>query len=364
MVDSILIKANKYIKNSRPYLPEDTICDTFRNNSFMELAFMSKRCPNDACGACIMCDYGVLQGEKSASVYIAEMNKILDKEKGIEYLLICTNGSILNPNQISEETLYKILKAAANTDIPHIIIEAHYNDISEQKLANIKQIMPDKNLTLELGLETVSQYYQDTLIMKHINIANFDKTISMIQNYKFNVDINILLGLPFLSAKEQFDETLKTVEWTLERGCNPVIFPVNIKPYTLLMHMYKNSFYTPVSHWLLILLLDAVEAEQLSKITIAYYGNRTEDYYDMAEQPIFPGCCEVCQAPIEIFYAEFCKEENSIKRKNLLQNILAFKQCDCLSDLKNQINQTAKSNFHERYASYTRFLHKEFDAHI
>lgn len=364
MVDNILIKANKYIKNFRPYLSEDTICDTFRNNSFMELTFMSKRCPNDTCGSCIMCDYGALQGEKSASVYIEEMNKILAQEKDIKYLLICANGSILNPNQISEETLYKILKAIVKTDIPHIIIEAHYNDISEQKLSTIKQIMPDKNLTLELGLETISQYYQDTLIMKHINIANFNKTISMIQNYNISVDINILLGLPFLSVKEQFDETLKTVDWTLEHGCNPVIFPVNIKPYTLLMHMYKNSFYTPISHWLLILLLDAIEVEQLSKITIAYYGNRTEDYYDMAERPIFPNCCEVCHTPIERFYAEFCKEENSIKRKNLLQNILAFRQCNCLSNLKKQLNQTVKSNFKKRYTAYTRFLHNEFDAHI
>lgn len=364
MIDNILIKANKFIKNSRPYISEDTICDTFRNNSFMELAFMSKRCPNDACGSCIMCDYGALQEEKSASVYIEEMNKILSQEKDIKYLLICTNGSILNPNQISTETLYQILKTIAKTDIPHIIIEAHYNDISEQKLATIKQIMPDKRLTLELGLETISQYYQDTLIMKHINIANFNKTISMIQNYKFSVDINILLGLPFLSAKEQFDETLKTVNWTLERGCNPVIFPINIKPYTLLMHMYKNNFYTPISHWLLILLLDAIEVEQLSKITIAYYGNRTEDYYAMAEQPIFPSCCEVCHIPIKRFYAEFCKEENNIKRKKLLQNILAFRQCDCLSQLENQLNQTVKNNFQERYTAYTQFLHEEFSAKI
>lgn len=364
MTDNILIKTNKYIKQSRPYLSEDTICDTFRNNSFLELAFMSKRCPNDACGSCIMCDYGALRREKSASVYIEEMNKILIREKGIKYLLVCTNGSILNPSQISEVTLYKILQAIAKTDISNIIIEAHYNDISEQKLAAIKQLMPDKNLTLELGLETISQYYQDTLIMKHINIANFGETVSMIQSYGFNVDLNILLGLPFLSAKEQFEETLRTVFWALEHGCNPVIFPVNIKPYTLLMHMYKERFYIPISHWLLILLLDAIEVEQLSKITIAYYGNRTEDYYDKAEQTIFPDCCTICRTPIKQFYAQFCEEEDGAKRKKLLQNILDFKQCNCLSNQRNQLEQATKNNFHARYMTYTQLLHEEFDTQL
>lgn len=361
MPNNILIEANKYIKQSRPYLPEDVICDTFRNNSFMELAFMSKRCPNDAFGSCIMCDYGALREEKTASMYIEEMNKILTREKGIKYLLICTNGSILNPSQFSEETLYKVLQEIAKTDIPHIIIETHYNDVSEQKLVSIKRLTPNKNLTLELGLETLSQCYQDTMIMKHINIDNFEKTISMIQSYGISVDLNILLGLPFLSAKEQFNDTLKTVTWALEHGCSPVIFPVNIKPYTLLMHMYKKLFYTPVSHWLLILLLNAIEVEQLPKITISYYGNRTEDYYDMTEQTIFPNCCELCRAPIEEFYAKFSEEEDGIERKKLLRNILDFKQCDCLHNQKKQLKETDKSKFQTKYAAYTQFLHEEFD---
>ncbi len=364
MIDNIVVKANKCIKHFRPYLSEDTICNTFRSNSFIEIAFMSKRCPNDARGSCIMCDYGALQGEKSASAYIEEMNRILAQEKGIKYLLICTNGSILNPNQFSEESLYKILKRIAETDIPHIIIETHYSDISEQKLAAIKQIMSGKNLTLELGLETISQYYQDTLIMKHINIVDFSEIISMIQCYGFSVDLNILLGLPFLSAKEQLNETLNTVNWALERSCGPVIFPVNIKPYTLLMNMYKKGFYTPISHWLLILLLDTIEMEQLSKITIAYYGNRAENYYNIAEQTIFPNCCEVCHTPIEKFYADFCAEEDAINRKKLLHNILAFEQCDCFNNLKSQLDQVFKSGFQERYAEYVRFLHKEFDVCI
>lgn len=364
MTNNIVVKANKYIKHFRPYLSEDTICNTFRNNSFMEIAFMSKRCPNDASGSCIMCDYGALRGEKSASVYIEEMNSILAREKDIKYLLICTNGSILNPHQFSEKTLYKILSKIAETDIPHIIIETHYQDISAQKLDAIKEIVAGKSLTLELGLETISQYYQDTLIMKHINIADFSEKISMIQYYGFRVDLNILLGLPFLSAKEQLNETLNTVNWALERGCGPVIFPVNIKPYTLLMNMYKNSFYIPVSHWLLILLLDAVEMEQLSKITIAYYGNRAENYYDMAEKTIFPTCCETCYKPIEKFYADFCAEGDAVNRKKLLHNILAFRQCDCLNNVKNELNQVSKSGFQEQYAAYVQFLHKEFDACI
>lgn len=364
MEDNILIKVNRYLRQFRPFIPANAICNTFRNNSFLEIAFMGIRCPNDAHGSCIMCDYSASQSEKATNVYITEMDKILNEEKEIQYLLICTNGSILNSNQISTKTFCEILKYINRTEIPNIIIETHYNDVTVLKLDILKQLLSDKHITLELGLETINQHYQDSLIMKHISMLKFEETVSLIQDFGFNVDVNIMLGLPFLSDREQFDDTYQTISWALSHKCGPVVFPINIKDYTLLMHMYKNGFYTPVSHWLLILLLDSIETKKLSKVTIAYYGNRTEDFYGEKSQTIFPKCCSVCKDPIQKFYAQFCKEDDSYARKKLINDILNFQECNCLKDQRNKLNQSIRNNYEENYKAYANFLHKEFDTQL
>lgn len=356
----ILIKANREIKKSRPILAKNIVCDAFRNGTFLEIAFMSKRCKNDASGSCIMCDYGAVNGVKSSETYLKEMDSILQKENGIQYLLLCSNGSIMDPSQISEATFCKILEHANKTDIPNIMLETHYLDVTNEKLDLIRQLLNSKNVTIELGMETANQIYQDSLIMKHIDMKLFEKTISTIQSYGFSVDLNILFGLPFLSEKEQFQDTQNSISWAFKHGCNPVVFPLNIKPYTLLMNMYKNGYYKPISHWLLLLVLYTIEPEQLSRITISYYGNRDENYYSVEDKTIFPSCCPVCKNPLMNFYDVFSREDDPLQKRELLNRMLKFDKCDCLKKQKEQLDLSDGRTFKEKYEAYSEFLKSKF----
>lgn len=362
MNKEILIKANKEIKKSRPLLAKNIVCDAFRNGTFLEIAFMGKRCKNDAAGSCIMCDYGAVDGVKSSEIYIKEMDAILQEERGIQYLLLCTNGSIMDSSQIPEKTFYEILDYANKTSIPNIMIETHYLDVTDKKLHQIRKLLNSKNVTIELGLETVNQEYQNLLIMKHINMNMFEKTIFNIQDYGFSVDLNILFGLPFLSEKEQFQDTLNSISWAFKHNCNPVVFPVNIKPYTLLMDMYKNGYYKAVSHWLLLLMLNTLPLEQLSRITVSYYGNRDENYYGIKNKTIFPDCCSICKEPLLNFYNAFSKEDDAIKKKELLTNILNFNKCDCLQLQKENLTFPDVCSFEKNYETYSESLKNRFSS--
>lgn len=361
MNKKVFIKVNKEIKKSRPLLNSNTVCDVFRNGTFMEIAFMSKRCKNDAAGSCIMCDYGAIDGIKNVEVYLREMTTILQEEKGIQYLLLCTNGSFLDSSQIPEITFQKILEYVNKTDICNIIIETHYLDVTIEKLKLIKQLLWSKNVTLELGLETVNQDYQNLLIMKHIDMKAFEETIATIQNYGFFVDLNILFGLPFLSEKEQFKDTKNSIIWAFEHKCNAVVFPINIKPYTLLMNMYENGYYKPVSHWLLLLLLQTIEPRQLSKITISYYGNRDDKFYGKENKTIFPKCCPICKKTLFSFYDAFSKEDDPYQKRELLDHVLKFDKCNCLEKQKEQLAITNGRTFEEGYQAYSDFLNDKYN---
>ncbi len=360
MNKELLIKANKEIKKSRPVLRQNTACDYFRDGTFLEIAFISKRCKNDAAGSCVMCDYGTVNGVKSCKTYLAEMDCILKKERGIQYLLLCTNGGIMDFSQIPESTFWEILKYINKTNIPNIILETHYCDISHRKLQKTKEILNSKNITIELGLETVNQTYQDYLIMKHIEMQKFEKTVYIIQNYGFSVDLNILIGLPFLSEREQLQDTRESMIWAFQHSCNVVVFPINIKPFTLLMNMYENGYYEPVSHWLLLLLLDSLETELLSQVVISYYGNRDENYYLNGNKAILPNCCPVCIKSLMDFYDSFGKEDNPYQKKQLLNQILGFDKCDCLKKQKRQLDLPDDNNFEVKYNLYSNFLKYEF----
>ena len=361
MEKEILLKVNQYIKKDRPFLGKNIVCDYFRNGSFLEIAFMSRQCRNDAKGTCIMCDYGAVYGAKYSELYMEELKSVLIQEQGIKYLLICTNGSIMDFLQFPETTFYEILRYVNETDIPNIIIETHYLDITDDSLEMIKKVLFSKNVIFELGLETANQKYQDYLIMKQIDMNRFKKTITAIQNFGFSVDLNILLGLPFLSGRAQFDDAKNAILWTFEQGCNSVVFPINIKPYTLLMNMYENNFYQPVSHWMLLLLLDDIPSDKLSQITISYYGNREDDYYGDEHKSVFPDCCHICQKPLFDFYDNFYNKDDAYQRKGLLKQILKFDKCDCLKKQRNLLELPEQYTFEEKYNEYTAFLKKNFE---
>lgn len=360
MDQTIIKKVNQYMRKKRPIISSQVICDTYQNNTFLEIAFISKGCRNDLKGSCIMCDYGVTHGSKTKEVYLNEMKGILEKAQNVQYLLLCANGSIMDEYQLSKDIFKSILENVATTEIPNIIIETHFRDINIEKLDYIKKHLPGKNITIELGLETANQMYQDSLIMKEIIMEEIEKKIKEIQQLGISVDLNIMLGLPFLSEKEQLKDALATINWTIKHNCNPVVFPLNIKPYTLLYHMYQTGYYRPVSLWLVILLLSFLEPIDLQRVTISYYGNRTDEYLGIEEETIYPYTCPKCYQRVMDFFESFFHENNWQERYNLTKEVLSWNGCNCLADQQNLLQRKNTTTFDDLYNDYINILKKDF----
>lgn len=362
MDNRVLIQANKIIRRTRPAYLTNQICTEYSSKDFLEIAFLSKRCWNDIKGSCIMCDYGFSKVSHSNNKYVDEMKKIMNSHQNIKSLLLCTNGSFLNEMQISNDLLIEVLKVAGNSNVEEIQIETHYEDINLSKLETIKSVCNGKTVTIELGFETANQLYQDNIIMKQIDLNKIENTISKIQSYGFKVILNIMLGLPFLSTEEQLLDTFKSIKWAFNHNCRAVVFPINIKPYTLLWHMNKTGFYEPISHWLLIHLLSMFEADDLSNITIAWYGDRDEGDENCEEHTVFPLSCENCNHKLMKFYTLFNSTNDSKKRYKLLKSILdeSF-DCDCLTEFKKNFHSKNDENFDLKYKEYVEKLKEDFE---
>lgn len=351
MYKEIIMRANRIIRKSRPLLDTTDICNTFYNNGTLEIGFLSKQCKNDARGSCLMCDYGATNCSFSTENYLNAMNKILSKNyPNKKNLLLCTNGSVFDTYQIPLSTIEEIIKVAAQSSFDRITFETHYQDVNTNILDLIKHYLPNKKIVIEMGLESINQKYQDEIILKNINIDNYEKTIKLIQSYGFTVEVNMMVGLPFLLTHEQYNYAIETINWALERNCLITIFPINIKPFTLLKFAHKHQFYKPISHWLLLAILKDINPKNLNYLTVAWYGNRIEEYEGYENHTIFPTSCNTCKCLINDFYAKFNGTDLSYDREILLNEIYSKAQCCC----KNSINITGKTKYDN--ANFTKFI--------
>lgn len=357
MQKNIIRRANRLIRRTRPLLDASNICNTFYNNGTLEIGFLSKQCKNDANGSCLMCDYGATNCSFSTKDYEDKMKEILQKEySNRNNLLLCTNGSIFDQYQISRKTLETIIKIAARSMFKKVTFETHYQDINSDILNLIKQYITDKEVVIEMGLETINQKYQDEIILKNINIDRYEQTIKFIQSYGFTVEVNIMVGLPFLSQHEQYTYAYEAINWALERNCLATVFPINIKPFTLLNFAKSQGLYAPISHWLLIFILNNIKYEYLNKLTVAWYGNRKEEYEGYENSTVFPASCNKCHDFINEFYAAFNHAPSSEVRKKLLMNLYADCQCEC----KNKIDTAnATIGFNTLYPKFIKLVKNE-----
>lgn len=357
-MDSKLVRrANIAIRKTRPYFPPKRICEKFYSEGLLEICFLSTRCSRDLQGSCMMCDYGATQNDCTDTAYIQEMDRMLQNtEDPVDILLLCTNGSFLDSCQISDELFRAILEQTGKYEIPTVEVETHYLDVTREKLELMKRFLPGKNIVIEMGLETIRPEYQEKVVMKEINLEAYEDVISLVKSFGFSVDNNVMVGLPFLSPKEQFEDVLETIRWSITRGGHSVLFPVNIKPYTLLMQAYHAGLYRPISQWMIPLILDALPEKWLETITVVWYGGREEDYGTNSGRATFPHACGDCADAVLKFYKEFSTAAGGANRKKLLRQLLTGTDCQCLDQTRRSIMQTSENTFEDRYAAFLTWL--------
>ena len=198
---------------------------------------------------------------------------------------------------------------------------------------------------------------------KPINLSKFEDTILQILKYDFTPSVNILVGLPLLNIKEQINDAVQSIEWCIRRKTEIVLFPLNIKPYTLVFHLYQKKIIQPISQWLLIYVLTLIDERYLDRIDLAYWGNRKDSSDD--EKIIFPQCCTICENEIINFYNNYSRKKTWIERKNLLNEIIMSTKCQCFNNIKKQAENTQNdNNIYDRLSFVYKYLESEFKGEL
>ena len=332
-MNSDLVFRNKKLRQNRPIVPKDKLYSTFENNGVFQICFRSRGCSNYLAGFCIMCDYGLGTNITKEELELAFDKAISESKQDIKILLLNTYGSILDVNEISEECFNVLLDKLKKVNIKRIIFETHYDTITKEKLKLIKEELKDKIICFELGFETSNEKIRENNLLKKIDNEKFKETIKLIHSFGMGVIVNLLVGIPFLTPKEQLEDALNSIEWCTSNDVDEIdLFPINVKPYTLLKDLYDSKEYDVISHWLLVEVLNRVSLKDLSKIYLAWYGNRELEYND-GEHSLFPKSCDLCHNNLMEFYSNFLSNDDAKYRKILIEKLISKNKCDCYSNI-------------------------------
>lgn len=316
-MDFLLSEYNKNKRNCHRII--STNCIIRKRGDLLHICLNSPGCRFRKSGSCTMCDYG--QGSQLTEQEIEPVLLEIKKAAvGMRSILIGTLGSVLDPTELSMECLEMICEEINHIPSKTIIFETHYSFIDEGICQWLRQHLPEKDIVIEVGLESADKFVQEKCLNKKIDIDLLKSKIDLLHVYGMSVTANTFLGAPFLSVAEQIDDAEKTINWAINNGVDSVVvFPANIRKYTLLDELYKNGKYFLVQQWEIFELLCRIPSFFLNRIYLAWYGDwiDIDENGECSNHP--PYACKKCEGKWMEFYHEFLFEKDNSKRELLLQ---------------------------------------------
>lgn len=218
---------------------------------------------------CTMC--GHLAKQTRCDIIIPAENHIHQFEsvfKKVDFkkyplLNLFNNGSFLNDNEIAPQARTEILKMInSNPDIKKLVIESRPEFVTEDKISEIKHLLPGKCVEVAIGLELKDDRYRLFCLNKGFSLKDFDNAAEIITKH-LNLRSYVFLKPIFLTEKEGIDQVVDTIEHAFTMGSSTVSLEAcTVQDFTLTKLLYEQDLYTPPWLW------SIVEAIKLSNRAI------------------------------------------------------------------------------------------------
>lgn len=293
-------------------------------NRNYQLLFMSCGCDK----ACTYCNYG-FDYNLTLDMVMPELKKIKLEDFDIRELELEANGSFLSEREIPYDLFVEVLRFVAHRGIPVITMETHYTTITEEKLQVIRSILGEEQvINFELGFESANERIRK-IYNKDIDIKQYLEVTRLCEKYRIELQINVLLGAPFLTREEQIQDCINSLKFVFEempKSSIVVLFPINIKNNTMLKRWQEKGLYDQISSWEFVELLHKIPKEYLDRFTIAWWGNRENTFTKGIMQ--FPKTCNKCKERLLSFYKDFYCNWNPAYRKQIIEKMWSSR-CKC-----------------------------------
>ncbi len=226
-------------------------------------------------------------------------------------LNIFNNGSFFNEKEISKNARREILKVInSEPNIKMLVVETRPEFISEEKIIEFNNILPNIHLEVAIGLEMKDDYFRMICINKGFKLDQYKKAAEIITKH-VNLRTYVLLKPPFLTEVEAIDEACETIEYSFSLGSRLVSLEgCTVQDYTLIKYLYDNDMYSPPKLWSI---LDVIQR-------VGHKGQLVIGMFQFYPSPNnVPNNCDLCNEKIL----------NNIKLYNRTLDMSVFESLSC-----------------------------------
>jgi archaeosine synthase beta-subunit len=298
--NQFLDEIGKHLHRQRPRVPEGFNSTTYMerdgDKTYVDMYVRSRGCHHNHLGGCTMCDYWA--SEEFATERMSSFAQ--DALGAINFaptlLVFGPSGSVFDEWEVPapvRQDWYRLLRPV-NASVYCLFARAE--TITESKLMEIAEYLDPSRVSIEMGLETADPWKLRHCINKAIELEQIVQAAQTIRKCGFSSCVYIMVGVPFLSAGEAVEDTVASIKWALEHDIDYcAVFPMHIKPWTVVDWLYQHRRYAPISLWAVVEVLMRFSAQQLGHIGICWHRPRPDQAHPLYEAPsLAPTTCPIC----------------------------------------------------------------------
>jgi radical SAM enzyme (TIGR01210 family) len=274
-----------------------------------------------------MCDYWIstevpgTETRQSVEAALREMlvNRPVD-------LLIETSGSFFDNREVKPDLRTWMLQRFGELSLRCVIVETRTDILGDQSLESCVEMVRPAKLVVEFGVESLDPWVLKHCINKDTRPGSVLQALQQVQNKGAAATANVLLGAPFLSLAEQIVDSSRTLRGVLGMGFDTaVLFPTNVKHYTLTGWLHDQGLYSAPSLWALIDVLRGLAPELLTRIDISWHRPRPDYHPGYATKYLGPDTCLACYPQVAVILDQW---RSSADRSALLTELSEIR-CSC-----------------------------------
>lgn len=243
-----------------------------------------------------MCNYGQAPPVTGASMVWFVQQALETIRSPLDELLVSPSGNMLDPAEVPLDARRRIYGLVAAFQAPKICIETRAETVTPETVDELATALPSKQVAVEMGLESSSAWILRFCMNKVSEPSTFTAASDLLRSIGMRVYANLSLGPAFLTAGEAIEDAYESVSWALEHGADTaLVFPMHVKPHTLLSWLRQRDSYRPPSLWSLIEVLARIEPRLLPRVNISWYRSNDADGSQVSASPT---TCPRCRSRI------------------------------------------------------------------
>ena len=345
-----------YLRRERPKLSSLNYTIWAQPNAarpFVQVWFRTRGCRHNHCGSCTMCDYSVSDPvpPEQMVAYVEAAIAELDFEPAV--LLLNASGSVWDDWEVPAEARLGVYEVLSQFPQTTFVFETHADTVSKAKIDECTAVLGKERVKIEMGLETADPWVLGYCVNKALNLQDFKRAVRILKQQGIDCAANILIGIPFLTPTETMEGAIRSVKWAFREGVDwCVLFPVHVKPWTLVHWLAERGMYTPVSLWTLVEIISRLELDWLPRIDIAWHKSRQPTPVEYKIASLSPTTCPECYNPVVELIDEYtCGDQ----RAQVVQK-LVNRSCACYTLWRAQLETQSPSPLHERIRVYYQMI--------